>query len=293
MHAGARYVWAVVKTLYRLLHPRFQNLALEYKVDFRPRYGHGRPPHPELDAIVGAGRARYGAFLDAALGYLPDLAAIRRAADEADASQPAWNNGFLPGLDVVVLYAMLAERRPRRYIEIGSGNSTKVAHRARLDHGLDTEIVSIDPQPRAEIDALADVVVRERFEDGGYDVVAALEPGDVLFVDNSHRVLPNSDAMVFYLEVLPRLRPGVIVHVHDIYLPYDYPQFMCDRFYSEQYGLAMYLLAAPKRYRTLMPNYYVSEDAELSAKLAPLWEQHNLEGVERHGGSYWLEIAGG
>jgi hypothetical protein len=53
---------------------------------------------------------------------------------------------------------------------------------------------------------------------------------------------------------------GVIVHVHDIYLPYDYPQFMCDRFYSEQYGLAAFLLANPDRFLTIMPNYFVSED---------------------------------
>ena len=96
--------------------------------------------------------------------------------------------------------------------------------------------------------------------------------------------------MVFYMEVLPRLRPGVIVHIHDVYLPYDYPQFMCDRFYSEQYGLAMYLLANPNKYRTVLPNYFISEDAELAKILQPIWSHTNLLNVEQHGGSYWLQI---
>jgi hypothetical protein len=96
--------------------------------------------------------------------------------------------------------------------------------------------------------------------------------------------------MVFYLEVLPQLQKGVIVHIHDIYLPYDYPQFMCDRFYSEQYGLAMYLMADSNRYKPLMPNYFVCQDTELSSILQNVWNHPNLEGVERHGGSFWLRI---
>jgi len=92
------------------------------------------------------------------------------------------------------------------------------------------------------------------------------------------------------LEILPRLKKGVIVHIHDIYLPYDYPQFMCDRFYSEQYGLAMYLLANPKKYDTILPNYFIFEDKELSDFISPIWNHDNLKKVEKHGGSYWIRI---
>ncbi len=140
----------------------------------------------------------------------------------------------------------LAKFKPSKYIEIGSGNSTKVAYKAKKELGLTTKIISIDPMPRAEIDSLADEVHRKPFENLDFDIVDLLEENDILFVDNSHRILPNSDSMVFYMEILPRLKKGVIVHIHDIYLPYDYPQFMCDRAYSEQYGLAMYLLANRK-----------------------------------------------
>jgi hypothetical protein len=92
------------------------------------------------------------------------------------------------------------------------------------------------------------------------------------------------------MELLPELNKGVIVHVHDIYIPYDYPQFMCDRAYSEQYVLAAFMLANPERYKPVMPAYFVSEDKELADILLPIWEHDNLSGVERHGGSFWFEV---
>ena len=86
------------------------------------------------------------------------------------------------------------------------------------------------------------------------------------------------------------MKKGVFVHVHDIYLPYDYPQFMCDRFYNEQYVLAAFVLANPSKYKTILPNYFISEDKELSEIISPMWNHSNLKNVERHGGSYWLMI---
>lgn len=196
----------------------------------------------------------------------------------------------MPGLDIIGIYTMISEFKPKKYIEIGSGNSTKVAYKAKTENNINTEIISIDPMPRAEIDNLADKIIREPFENVDLNILDMLNENDILFVDNSHRILPNSDSMVFYLEILPKLKKGVIVHIHDIYLPYDYPQFMCDRFYSEQYGLAIYLLANRKKYEPLLPNYFIHEDKELSKQIEPIWNHQNLEKVERHGGSFWLRI---
>jgi hypothetical protein len=281
---------AMIKSLYRFLSPKFQTVFLDYKVQFSPRYGHGKPPHQGLYDIIQKENESYSDFLQQALTYKEQLQQIVKSDSETNASNPAWNNGFLPGLDIVAIYAMLAVHQPKKYIEVGSGNSTKVAFKAKTGQQLSTQIISIDPYPRAEIDHLADKVVRKPFEDVGYDEILALEANDILFIDNSHRVLPNSDAMVFFLEILPQLKPGVIVHIHDIYLPYDYPQFMCDRAYSEQYMLAAFILANPEKYKTILPNYYISEDPALKKILEPLWNHPNLEGVERHGGSYWLQI---
>jgi len=254
----------MIKQLYRFLNPKFQNLFLEYKVDFKPRYGHGKPAHQGLYKIIDSNRDKYRDLIKKSLSYKDKIWTIKDSSKETDTTKPTWNNGFLPGLDIIGIYTLISELKPNKYFEIGSGNSTKVAFKAIKENNLETKIISIDPMPRAEIDNLADKVIREPFENIDLNILDELNENDILFVDNSHRILPNSDSMVFYLEILPRLKKGVIVHIHDIYLPYDYPQFMCDRFYSEQYGLAMYLLANSEKYYTILPNYFIFEDKELS-----------------------------
>lgn len=283
---------AMMKALYRFVSSKFQTIFLDYKVDFKPRFGHGNgDAHPQLLEIIESQRETYEQYLRSFLTYKETYFAINKADQEVDEHLPGWNNDFLPGLDIVAMYGLLREIQPKRYIEIGSGNSTKVARKAIMDGNLPTQITSIDPYPRAQIDALADKVVRKPIEDlDDYSEIANLEAGDVLFIDNSHRCLPNSDVTVCFLELLPQLKKGVIVHVHDIYIPYDYPQFMCDRAYSEQYVLAAFLLANPEKYRPILPNYFISEDAQLNKILAPVWEHENLKGVEQHGGSFWFEV---
>ena len=280
----------MLKSFFKRIHPKYQALINEYPVDMKPRYGYGLPPHKQLYDIIDTERNTYRALIDAALSNQNEIAEIQDSSKVTDSKLPGWNNGFLPGLDIIAIYTMISFYKPKRYVEVGSGNSTKVAFKVKQEQHNSLEITSIDPMPRAEIDQLADVVIRKPFEDIDYQKVLNLEAGDILFIDNSHRILPNSDSMVFYMEIFPQLNKGVIVHIHDIYLPYDYPQFMCDRFYTEQYGLAMYVMANPKRYKTIFPCYFVSEDEELAKQLEPIWNLDNLKEVERHGGSYWLQI---
>jgi hypothetical protein len=97
--------------------------------------------------------------------------------------------------------------------------------------------------------------------------------------------------MVVFMDILPRLSRGVIVHIHDIYLPYDYPQFMCDRFYSEQYGLAINIMANPQRYQPIFPCFFIHNDEQLSSALQELWTIPSLSNGEKHGGSFWFRIA--
>lgn len=279
-----------IKEIYRFLSPKHQNLFMEYKVNFRPRYGNGLPSHRLLYEIINSEREEYARLLSKILSYTNQFQEIKKSGSDPDPLNPTWNNGFLPGLDIMGIYTMLAEIKPRKYVEVGSGYSTKVAYKAKQQNNLSTKIISIDPQPRAEIDKLADKIIREPFENTDFSFIHDLDENDILFIDNSHRILPNSDSLVFFLEVLPYLKKGVIVHLHDIYLPYDYPQFMCDRFYSEQYGLAMFLLANPLKYKPILPNYFIFMDKGLSRIVEPIWNHPNLEGVERHGGSFWLRI---
>jgi len=161
----------MIKQIYRFLNPKFQNLFLEYKVDFKPRYGYGKPAHQDLYKIIDSNRGNYKDLIEKALSYKDKLWSIQDSNKETDSKKPTWNNGFLPGLDVVGIYTMLSEFKPKKYIEIGSGNSTKVAYKAKTEQNLMTEIISIDPMPRAEIDNLADKVIREPFENIDFGVM--------------------------------------------------------------------------------------------------------------------------
>jgi hypothetical protein len=281
-----------IKSTIKLFLPKYQKLILEYKVDMKPRYGYGKKPHQLLYNIINENRSVYEKNIGSILKFKTVFHAIKTSDKETNENEPAWNNGFLPGLDIVALYTFLNEFKPKQYIEIGSGNSTKVARKSIKDNDLSTKITSIDPFPRANIDHLADKVIRKPLENmESYEMITdGLNAGDILFIDNSHRVLPNSDAAVCFLELLPLLKPGVIVHIHDIYLPYDYPQDMCDRFYSEQYMLAAFLLANPSKYEVIFPGIFVSEDKALASKLEPLWQSENTKTVEKHGGSFWFRI---
>ena len=274
----------------KLILPRYQKLVLDYPVRMKPRYGHGEPPLSSMLELLVLNHEEFKAWGNVILQYSKELQLIRFYSHETSQDEPFWNNGFLPGLDIAALYAIIRHIQPATYVEVGSGNSTKVAFKAKKDGGLKMRLISMDPYPRAEIDGLADEVIREPFEHLDWKGWSTLKKGDVVFIDNSHRVLPNSDVMVFFMEILPQLPVGVLVHIHDIYWPMDYPQEMCDRFYSEQYLLGAFILANPKRYRPIFPAYYFSQTPSLSKTIDELWNHPHLEGVERHGGSFWLEI---
>jgi len=283
-----------IKSIYRFLSPKFQSIHLEYKVNPKPRYGHGQPPHALLYNIINAKRDVYKNRIELLKNFEKEIISIKKSETETNPDNPTWNNEYLPGLDIISLYGMISEFKPKNYIEVGSGNSTKVARKAISEKNLPTKVTSIDPYPRANIDHLADKVIRLPFENlDDYNLILEnLEANDILFIDNSHRLFPNSDVMIFFLEILPFLKKNVIVHIHDIYLPYDYPQFMCDRFYNEQYMLAAMLIANPEKYEIMFPAYFISQDDELKKGLENFWMHENLKNVERHGGSFWLRIRG-
>jgi hypothetical protein len=284
--------WAQKNSLLNVLYnfPRlwkgYYPVFLDYPFDSKPRYGHGFPPHPELHALLARDAEQYLARLTGLMRFAPQLLQIPARAPESS-PEPCWLNPWLSGLDLFALYGFLAERRPRRYFEIGSGVSTKVARRAIRDHKLATQIVSLDPHPRAEINALCDRVLRQPLQEADLSEILALDRGDMLFFDGSHRSLMNSDVTVFFLEILPRLRPGVVVHIHDIDLPWDYPPERAHWYYSEQYLLAVSLLAGHPNYRVLLPNAFVSREA--ATGIEAFWSQAQLAGVPRSGTSFWIE----
>lgn len=275
-----------LKKIYNAVFRPNRLALLDYDIVPSPLYTTGQP-HRQLLQQIQLHQNNYTQLLQQALQYKTNFSSIALQETNSTAA-PVWNNGFFPGLDVAVLYTLLATQQPKRYVEIGSGTSTKVAAKAKSEQQLPTAITCIDPFPRKEITAVADEWLNMPLQQAPLSLFEKLEANDVLFFDGSHLLHANSDVQWFFMEVLPRLNPGIIVQVHDIYLPYDYPQNMCDRFYAEQYMLATMLLSNPDRYEILAPNFYMSEDAALKTILEPLWNA--LPGVEKHGGSFWWRM---
>src|SRR5579862_697037 len=266
-----------------------KTIGLDYDFLPDPRFGYGKPLHPELHGIIDRRREDFARFLNELLNLSACFGQIPKAADPSDEVTPYWENAYFSGLDAMCLYGILALRKPKRYVEIGSGNSTKFARRAIVDHKLETRLISVDPTPRAAIDAVCDERIQAGFESLDTKIFAGLEAGDILFVDNSHRAFTNSDVTVFFLEVLPRLKPGVLVHLHDIMLPADYPPEWSGRYYSEQYLLACYLLAEWPRLKIVMANRFISLDDALMTVVAKIYEKAGL-GERQSGASFWIEM---
>lgn len=238
-----------------------RNPALELKIDYPPdfeiRWGYGKPNAKFIQDIIDANLGEQNSFLRAVHGQRKALENIS-VASGPDAKTPHWDNGWFPPLDGASLYTMVATKRPSKFIEIGSGNSTKFARKAISDKKLKTKITSIDPQPRAEIDEIADVVLRYPLEKVDLDVFEGTKADDVVFFDGSHRAFQNSDVTVFFTEVIPRLPVGVIVGIHDMFWPFDYPAPWKDRAYNEQYMLAAYMIGRGKNFKCIMPSAFIT-----------------------------------
>ena len=296
-HADSAYLLALIaardgrqteadRLLAHAVERRAFSIMLDYPVPDAPR--HAAAPHARLHAVLERGIAGYGELLQSFAQFVPALGAIAAAADRPDA--PHWNNPWIPSFDGIALYCLTALKRPRRYIEIGSGISTRFVRRAIRDHGLATVIVSIDPEPRAGIDALCDEVIRAPLESSDLALFNGLTADDLVFIDSSHRCFMGSDATVFFTEVLPALKPGVTVGVHDVFLPFDYPREWVPRYYSEQYLLACYLLAGDAPFRVTLPVHFALAHASCRDAVHAL-ARALPEGTPHGGTSFWLEMA--
>jgi len=255
-------------------------VGLEYQPpqQSEPRWGWTRPPHPGLAELLRARRARFRTVLRLVEAHAAELERI-----------PHWDQDWFTGLDAAVLYSFLREREPAQLIEIGSGHSTLFAARAVRDGDLPTRITSIDPAPRTEIDEVCDEVVRAPLQEAGLERFFELEAGDVVLVDSSHHALRNSDATAFFLDVLPELPAGVLVGIHDVFLPDDYPWWLADRWYSEQYLLAAWLLGAGESAEVVFAAHFAATDEELRPEADRAFDGVRSEVFAAYGSSFWIE----
>jgi predicted O-methyltransferase YrrM len=212
--------------------------------------------------------------------YRPETERFARLPEENGYS---FHNDYFFPPDAQVAYAMARTLKPKRIVEVGSGNSTWLFRQAIMDGGLETEIYSIDPHPRRAIEASVKVI-KEPVEDVAPEFFfETLREGDFLFIDSSHEVKVGNDVLYLFLNILPGLPPGIVVHIHDIFLPFDYPKtWIIDDHrhrFGEQY-LAQAMLADSGRYEVIWPGRYLQLTQEdFAAKFAcsvPLREATSL-----------------
>lgn len=263
-----------------------QPVFIEYPITFRPRWEEG---NPHLAAVIGASEARQKANLAELAAFMPVVEAIETAI-WPDLSAIDWHNHMIPVVDALSL--MRAATRAKTYMEVGSGNSTLFVRAALRQTGKDVRIVSIDPAPRAEVDAICDEVIRQPVETVDLSIFDRLEPGDVLFIDNSHRSFMNSDVTVSMTEVIPRLKPGVLVGIHDIFLPYDYPATWSQRGYNEQYLLACMLLAGPTYFDIELANHWLYRQKAHEGPLSAIWARLGERAKARPPSAFWATKRG-
>lgn len=198
-------------------------------------------------------------------------------------------NGYYPTPDAETYAAIIARTRPPRIVEVGGGYSTLIA-RAVIDRlQLATELVVVDPAPRTDVRLAAHRLITARVEN--YCLAGmALPPSSILFIDSSHVLRAGGDVAYLYDEVIPNLAVGVRVHVHDIFLPFDYSASALRAWWTEQYVLEALLSHSPRYHIELTLRWLTRTAPELMARVfGPVVTENPAHG----GGSVWFRITDG
>lgn len=201
------------------------------------------------------------------------------------------NDFFTPG-DAEFLYAIIRCSQPRRIVEVGSGNSTLMMLNALAANRINDpeygcDLICIEPYESSWLEERGVSVVRKRVEEMDPALFSSLESGDILFIDSSHVIKPQGDILYLYLQILPQLKRGVLVHVHDILTPRDYfHTWMVDKLqlWNEQYILEAFL-SMNKEYEVVASlNFLKHHHFEDLASVCPILAQN----PDSEPGSFWI-----
>ena len=202
------------------------------------------------------------------------------------------NDSFKSG-DADFLYSIVRYFKPRKILEVGSGASTLIVNNALLKNELENSAykcnhMCIEPYEAPWLEQLGVSVVRKRVEDINRELFFSLEAGDILFIDSSHMIRPQGDVLLLYLEIIPSLRPGVLIHLHDIFTPRDYLETWIKdkvRFWNEQYLLEALLTQNTSLEVIGALNFLKHNYTKEICHACPILEQ---ELPTREPGSFWL-----
>ena len=196
--------------------------------------------------------------------------------------KPEWVSKWISPLDGATIYTGVTEFKPRQIIEVGSGNSTHFMVRAIVDHKMDTKVTCIDPSPRIDITGLPIDLKQRVLSLDDLPLVKNLNRNDILFIDSSHILQQGFDLDIILNRFLPALKPGVILHFHDIFLPYPYPTEWGSFHFNEQNALIGWLLSG--YLDVIFSSYYAYSDMTNNLRVSAL--ESSIK--EAGGGSIWL-----
>lgn len=173
---------------------------------------------------------------------------------------------------------------PSPIIEVGGGFSTLIARRALSCFDIDCELVVIDPEPRTDVEVAADRVVRLPVQEAP---AAEITADSLLFIDSSHVTRIGGDVPFLYGQLLAAVPAGVLVHVHDVFIPYDYPPAGTRYLWTEQYLLEALLSHAP-RYEVRFATHWMSRTHPrlMQELISPAVAADPLH----YGASFWFEV---
>ena len=224
------------------------------------------------------------------LKYGEELLALGRP-DADDELAPDYHNlAFGPG-DAEVLYSLLRLLRPRRTIEVGGGHSTRFAGSALAVNrasGSPCRHLCIEPYESPWLERIGVEIVRRPVEAVDIAVFTELQAGDVLFIDSTHVVRPQGDVLFLIHEVLPLLANGVMIHIHDIFTPRDYPRAWLERrwFWTEQYVLEALLVDSPRYEICLALNHLFQSEPEALFAACPVLAKNRAKPPT----SLWMRV---
>ncbi|WP_443938121.1 class I SAM-dependent methyltransferase [Pedobacter sp. MW01-1-1] len=223
---------------------------------------------------------------------IPQL--LQLSKEEKIVKLPYLDNYFFGIHDAAALSALMQHFKPKKLIEIGSGISTRYMNFFKDKYALETKITCIDPSPRVEIDAVCQQLINLPLELALEQNFFQLESGDFLFMDGSHYVFQGNDTLSFFFKLLPSLPSGVIIHIHDVYLPYDYAMNVSSQLWTEQYLLAAIMMNGFNEYEVLYAAYYESihnpKIKQVLEKTDEALRNQNFEKRKSHteGYSFWM-----
>ena len=219
--------------------------------------------------------------------------------------EPAVDGGFFydnPGYgrgDAEMLYNFLRHLKPRRFIEIGCGMSTRLAQLAFAQNEQDgappCDHTCIEPYENPWLEELGVRVLRQRVEEVDPAEFEGLAPRDVVFIDSSHVIRPQGDVVTEYLQILPRLPQGVWVHVHDIATPMDYPTPLIVeqvKLWDEQYLLEAFLTHNRDWKIRWMHAHLIHTHPQAVQAKCPVTAEAMNAGAGPAGGCFWMEKTG-